>query len=76
MQEGLHPRVLVEVIRLCVRESLPSLSEIFSPSLSQGFELAREEALRFLDTFKVETKEAPDRELLLNVARTSLRTKV
>ncbi|PHH70321.1 hypothetical protein CDD80_6098 [Ophiocordyceps camponoti-rufipedis] len=42
--------------------------------LTDGFELAKVEALKFLDSFKL-PKEV-DRELLLNVARTSLATKL
>ncbi|KAI8810366.1 chaperonin Cpn60/TCP-1 family [Cladochytrium replicatum] len=42
--------------------------------LTEGFELAKKESLLFLEEFK--SKKAVDRELLLNVARTSLRTKV
>ncbi|KAF8424120.1 chaperonin Cpn60/TCP-1 family [Tirmania nivea] len=42
--------------------------------ITEGFETAKVEALKFLDTFKIE-KEA-DRELLLSVARTSLSTKL
>lgn len=54
LQDGLHPRILVE-----------------------GFEQAREKTLEFLEKFKIETKEVElDREKLLSVARTSLRTKV
>lgn len=41
----------------------------------QGFELARDKTAKFLDEFKVAQPE-PSRELLLNVARCSLRTKV
>jgi len=52
LQEGLHPRVIVD-----------------------GFEFAKEKTLEFLETFKVK-QNTNDRELLLNVARTSLRTKV
>ncbi|KDO23920.1 T-complex protein 1 subunit zeta [Saprolegnia parasitica CBS 223.65] len=45
--------------------------------LAEGFELAREEALRVLDHIKVEKKDIlQDRELLASVARTSLRTKL
>jgi T-complex protein 1 subunit zeta len=51
IQEGLHPRVIVD-----------------------GYDLAKDETLKFLDSFKV-TKEI-DRELLLSVARTSLSTKI
>ncbi|KAG8630326.1 hypothetical protein KVT40_001945 [Elsinoe batatas] len=42
--------------------------------ITDGYEFARTEALKFLDTFKL-GKEV-DRELLLSVARTSLATKV
>ncbi|KAF8449684.1 chaperonin Cpn60/TCP-1 family [Terfezia claveryi] len=42
--------------------------------ITEGFETAKVEALKFLDTFKIE-REA-DRELLLSVARTSLSTKL
>ncbi|RDA87014.1 hypothetical protein CP532_3230 [Ophiocordyceps camponoti-leonardi (nom. inval.)] len=42
--------------------------------LTDGFELAKVEALKFLDSFKL--PKDVDRELLLNVARTSLTTKL
>ncbi|KAI9676926.1 MAG: T-complex protein 1 subunit zeta [Caeruleum heppii] len=42
--------------------------------ITDGYEIAKTEALKFLDTFKLE-KEV-DRELLLSVARTSLSTKI
>ncbi|KAK5108621.1 T-complex protein 1 subunit zeta [Meristemomyces frigidus] len=42
--------------------------------ITDGYELAKNEALRFLDDFKIERE--VDRELLLSVARTSLSTKV
>jgi T-complex protein 1 subunit zeta len=42
--------------------------------ITEGFELAKAEALKFLDEFKMEKE--PDRELLLCVARTSLSTKL
>ncbi|CAG8509656.1 2499_t:CDS:2 [Ambispora leptoticha] len=42
--------------------------------ITEGFDLARKESLEFLDKFKVQRP--IDRELLTNVARTSLRTKV
>jgi len=42
--------------------------------ICQGFDLAREETLKFLEEFKVSQK--MDRELLLQVARTSLSTKL
>ena len=46
--------------------------------LTDGFELAKTESLRFLDEFAVDVWEdiENDRELLYNVARTSLRTKL
>ncbi|KAK9495407.1 chaperonin Cpn60/TCP-1 family [Lipomyces doorenjongii] len=42
--------------------------------LTEGFELARKEALKFLDSFKIEKE--MDRELLLAISRTSLTTKL
>jgi T-complex protein 1 subunit zeta len=42
--------------------------------ITDGYEIAKNETLRFLDTFKM-TKSV-DRELLLSVARTSLSTKI
>ncbi|CAI2161982.1 5055_t:CDS:2 [Funneliformis geosporum] len=42
--------------------------------ITEGFDLARKEALEFLDKFKIEKQ--IDREILVNVARTSLHTKV
>jgi len=42
--------------------------------ITDGYELAKNEALRFLDEFKLERE--VDRELLLSVARTSLATKI
>lgn len=45
--------------------------------LSEGFELAKDEVLRVLETLKVVKKDIlKDRELLCSVARTSLRTKL
>ncbi|KAG1171901.1 hypothetical protein G6F70_006670 [Rhizopus microsporus] len=43
--------------------------------ITEGYDLAKKEALKFLDEFKVQRAEI-DRELLVSVARTSLRTKV
>ena len=43
--------------------------------ISEGFDLARDEALRVLESFKVK-KDVLDAELLRSVARTSLRTKL
>ncbi|KAI9861507.1 MAG: T-complex protein 1 subunit zeta [Vezdaea acicularis] len=42
--------------------------------ITDGYEIAKSEALKFLDTFKL--KKEVDRELLLSVARTSLSTKI
>lgn len=54
LQEGVHPRTLVD-----------------------GFEAAREETLKFLDLYKLNlTAEQMNREFVLQVARTALRTKV
>ncbi|KAI9731447.1 MAG: T-complex protein 1 subunit zeta [Claussenomyces sp. TS43310] len=51
------------------------ISEGLHPRIiTDGYEIAKSEALNFLDTFKLE-KEV-DRELLLSVARTSLSTKL
>ncbi|KAJ3333333.1 T-complex protein 1 subunit zeta [Blyttiomyces sp. JEL0837] len=51
------------------------ISEGLHPRIvTEGFEIAKKEALNFLETFKI--KRTMDRETLINVARTSLRTKV
>lgn len=51
------------------------ISEGLHPRIiTDGFEIAKNESLKFLDSFKL-AKEV-DRELLLNVARTSLATKL
>lgn len=52
LQEGLHPRILVD-----------------------GIELAKQKALEILENIKIK-KDTLDRELLINVARTSLRSKI
>jgi len=45
--------------------------------IAEGFDLARDETMRFLDEFKVPIKDPlNDREKLVCVARTSLRTKI
>ncbi|KAI8986330.1 T-complex protein 1 zeta subunit [Pilobolus umbonatus] len=52
------------------------ISEGLHPRVvTEGYDLAKKESLKFLDEFKVE-KPQVDRELLISVARTSLRTKV
>jgi T-complex protein 1 subunit zeta len=59
-----------------LRQSENYVDEGLHPRLiNEGFHLARERALEFLEKFKVE-KDTLDRELLLSVARTSLLTKV
>eukprot|EP01100_Stratorugosa_tubuloviscum_P005012 TRINITY_DN2281_c0_g1_i1.p1 TRINITY_DN2281_c0_g1~~TRINITY_DN2281_c0_g1_i1.p1 ORF type:complete len:531 (-),score=293.70 TRINITY_DN2281_c0_g1_i1:1453-3045(-) len=60
-----------------LKQSERYLSEGLHPRiLTEGFELARNKALEFLESFKISKDTASDRELLLNVAKTSLRTKV
>lgn len=65
-----------------MKQSERYISEGVHPRLiSEGFDIAKREALKFLETFKI-MKKGPDgcspvdRETLLCVARTSLRTKV
>lgn len=62
---------LMKLAEQCLAEGLhPRL-------ISEGFELAREETLKFLDSFKVHLENPlNDRERLVCVARTSLRTKI
>lgn len=43
--------------------------------ITEGYELARKEALRFLEEFKI-VKEVPEKPLLVSVARTALCTKL
>ncbi|TPX49781.1 hypothetical protein SeMB42_g02474 [Synchytrium endobioticum] len=51
------------------------ISEGLHPRIiTEGFELAKTESLKFLESFKMEKQ--MDREMLINVARSSLRTKV
>ncbi|KAJ1649844.1 T-complex protein 1 subunit zeta, partial [Dispira simplex] len=51
------------------------ISEGLHPRVvTEGFEAAKQEALKFLDEFRV--KKPMDRELLVSVARTALRTKL
>jgi len=53
------------------------LSEGVHPRvIIDGFDAAREQLLKTLDAVKVKPEDYADRELLLNVARTSLRTKL
>ncbi|CAG8514610.1 7963_t:CDS:2 [Paraglomus occultum] len=66
---------IVLLVGELMRQSERYISEGLHPRIiTEGFDLARKEALEFLDKFKVERP--IDRELLINVARTSLRTKV
>lgn len=44
--------------------------------ITEGYELAKREALKFLDGFRVMKPDGLDRETLISVSRTSLRTKV
>ena len=58
-----------------LRQADRFISEGLHPRvITDGYEVAKDEALRFLDEFKLQ-KEV-DRELLLSVARTSLSTKI
>jgi len=64
--------LIAEILKQCERP----LSEGLHPRiLADGFELGKTKALEFLEKFKVK-KDTLNRELLLSVARTSLRTKV
>jgi len=56
----------------------PYLADGLHPRLiAEGFDIAREETLKFLDQFKVSVEDPlKDRERLVCVARTSLRTKI
>ncbi|CAG8621325.1 7630_t:CDS:10 [Dentiscutata erythropus] len=66
---------IVLLVGELMKQSERYISEGLHPRIiTEGFDLARNEALEFLDKFKVER--SIDRELLVNVARTSLRTKV
>merc|ERR1711976_1030622 len=72
--DGTTSNVLIigEALKQCER----FLSEGVHPRiLADRFELAKNEALKSLNRLRLE-KPTPDKELLLNVARTSLRTKV
>lgn len=66
----------VLIIGELLKQSERFLQEGLHPRIiADGFELAKKKALEFLDTFKV-TKDTLDRELLISVARTSLRSKL
>jgi len=59
-----------------LKQSERFLAEGLHPRIiGDGFELAKKRALEFLEKFKITKKEA-DRELLINVAKTSLTTKL
>jgi T-complex protein 1 subunit zeta len=67
---------IVLLIAELLKQSERSLSEGLHPRiLADGFDLGKQRALDFLEKFKVK-KDTLNRELLLTVARTSLRTKV
>eukprot|EP01096_Ripella_sp_DP13-Kostka_P013846 TRINITY_DN609_c0_g1_i1.p1 TRINITY_DN609_c0_g1~~TRINITY_DN609_c0_g1_i1.p1 ORF type:complete len:537 (-),score=261.04 TRINITY_DN609_c0_g1_i1:152-1762(-) len=66
----------VLIIGEALRQSERFLTENVHPRvLADGFELARVKALEVLERLRI-AKDPSDREALLNVARTSLRTKV
>ncbi|KAJ3187157.1 T-complex protein 1 subunit zeta [Gaertneriomyces sp. JEL0708] len=65
----------VLLIAELMKQAERSISEGLHPRVvTEGFDIAKKEAVEFLEKFKV--KQELDRETLLNVARTSLRTKV
>jgi len=60
-----------------MKQSERFLSEGLHPRIiADGFELAKERALDFLEKFKIKKDTTKDRELLIAVARTSLRSKL
>ncbi|KAF9365170.1 T-complex protein 1 subunit zeta [Mortierella sp. NVP85] len=66
---------IVMLVGEFMKQAERHISEGLHPRIiTEGFELAKKESLSFLDTFAV--KKEIDRELLISVARTSLRTKV
>jgi len=66
----------VLLIAELLKQSERFLTEGLHPRIiADGFELAKNKALEFLDTFRIQ-RNTLDRELLINVAKTSLRTKV
>nr|AAM12859.1 chaperonin containing TCP-1 zeta subunit [Physarum polycephalum] len=66
----------VVLIGELLKQSERYLAEGLHPRvLTEGFDLAKGRSLQFLESFKVK-KDALDRELLMNVARASSRTKV
>merc|ERR1711959_506711 len=59
-----------------MKQSDRYLSESVHPRLlAEGIDIGKQLAIEFLDSFKID-KEVVDRELLISVARTALRTKV
>eukprot|EP01117_Protostelium_nocturnum_P020517 TRINITY_DN9269_c0_g1_i1.p1 TRINITY_DN9269_c0_g1~~TRINITY_DN9269_c0_g1_i1.p1 ORF type:complete len:538 (-),score=141.00 TRINITY_DN9269_c0_g1_i1:77-1690(-) len=59
-----------------LKQSERFLGEGLHPRIiAQGFELAKKRSLEFLETFKVK-KDTLDRELLINVSKTALRSKL
>jgi len=85
--EGLHPRFLIEV---CVCSCMCVCMHVFvivahimcvrvcvHVCYLQGMEKARDETLKYLNEFKTELKDpVNNRDMLISVAQTSLRTKV
>jgi len=63
-----------ELMKMAERQ----LSEGLHPQvITEGYDLAKDHAIEFLDKFKIAAPEVgKDREMLINVARTSLRTKL
>lgn len=80
--EGVHPRVLSEGIEVAQKEALAvSTARLFLDTIAIFLLLTRAHAsclcLQFLDSFKTPlSSEDPDHETLVNVAHTSLSTKL
>jgi T-complex protein 1 subunit zeta len=64
--------LIAEILKQCERYLVEGVHPRF---LADGIDLGKKFALTFLDKFRIK-KETQDRDLLLSVARTSLRTKV
>ncbi|KAJ3074179.1 T-complex protein 1 subunit zeta [Podochytrium sp. JEL0797] len=65
----------VIIIGELLKQAERYISEGLHPRvITEGFEIAKKESLLFLETFKL--KKTIDRDLLVNIARSSLRTKV
>lgn len=60
-----------------LKQSEKYISDGLHPRIiTEGFDLAKREALKFLNDFQIRKEDGVDRETLISVSRTSLRTKV